>query len=102
MTLKWSFNLLNYKRVFSIGVQVSLRSSVQTEVPHGSILGPILCSLYLLPLDNIILYADNTQPYVLVKPESPTSLSAIKDNVTDILNWIPDNYLPLNSDIWNS
>ena len=79
-------------------------------VPQGSVLGPILFTLYTTPLGAIArkcqldfhLYADNTQLYMAFKLNNAESLplviSNIQNCVVDIKSWMTANMLQLNMD----
>ncbi|XP_070410856.1 RNA-directed DNA polymerase from mobile element jockey isoform X1 [Nothobranchius furzeri] len=71
-------------------------------VPQGSILGPLLFNLYILPLGAIFrrhavsyhLYADDCQIYFSFKPTQ--SMQVLSDCIDNVKLWLADNFLHLN------
>ena len=103
--LDWFSSYLS-ERCFSVklGDCTSSSSPLSSGVPQGSILGPILFSLYLLPLGQIFkkhgidyhLYADDSQIYMPLKRDNNSSLSPLLDCLNDIKAWMSFNFLCLN------
>ncbi len=103
--LQWFKSYLN-NRTFSVCVDgcSSSKSVLTCGVPQGSILAPILFSLYMLPLGSIFnkykvsfhCYADDTQIYVPFKQNDNQNLSALTACLSDIKAWMSLNFLNLN------
>ena len=97
----WFMSYLNNrKQAVSIGSSLSSFQSINIGVPQGSILGPLLCLIYVNSLPSsvnckTVMYADDTT--LLFRSSDPQNLqSHLKNNFKNIGKWFLDNKLTLN------
>ena len=89
--------------LLSVGAVVSKARSLDCGVPQGSVLGPVLFTLYTAPLEDIIIrhglncvmYADDSELYLTCEGDRvPTSV--IESCTSEVRQWMRDNMLCLN------
>ena len=106
--LNWVRSYLS-NRVQRVKLLFKLGEPFKTDygVLQGSVLGPLLITLYTTPLSSVIsrhnichhLYADDTQIYLsLSKTDPEMSLSLVQQCLQDVSDWMIASKLKLNPD----
>ena len=109
--LEWFRSYLG-DRTLRVQIDDSFSASQEIlwSVPQGSVMGPLLFLIYLLPLGILIrkhglelhAYADDTQLYISIKPINQRvvdeGVAKLENCLTDIYTWMSQNKLKLNAD----
>ncbi len=106
IVLLWFKSYLE-KRLQAILIAAVSSSPTQLDdgVPQGSVMGPILYTLYSAPLHDIVAeagvqdheFADDRQLYTSLRPESASSaVSSLSESIAKSKTWMDANHLKLN------
>ncbi len=107
LALKWFRSYLEGRGYYvSKGEHKSKWTSMTCGVPQGSILAPLLFSLYMLPLSQIMRknqiayhsYADDTQIYLALSPNDYSPIDSLCQCIDEINSWMCQNFLQLNKE----
>lgn len=102
--LNWFKSYLKNRNFYQL-LLISQFSSQNIEItcgdPQGSILGPLLFGIYMLPLSQIITtnninyhnYADDTQLYISMSPGDVEPIQTLNKCIEQINNWMSHNFL---------
>ena len=87
-----------------IGDNVSATHVMDCSVPQGSVAGPFMFTVYAAPLEDLarsygvktMIYADDTQLYLVLDSRSDGKLQRLEDCVRGVKTWTAENRLLLN------
>ncbi len=105
MALQWFKSYLtNRSFAVKVGECLSTSAPLTSGVPQGSILAPLLFSLYMLPLGSIFrkhgvsfhCYADDTQIYMPLQKNDKNALTSLLNCLRDVKSWMALNFLKFN------
>jgi Reverse transcriptase (RNA-dependent DNA polymerase) len=97
--------LTGRSQTVTIGNNSSASAHVASGVPHGSVLGPLLFSIYTSPISSIAptfsvslhQSADDSQFYISLSPSNfPSQINRLEERLTALHAWCCQNSLSLN------
>jgi hypothetical protein len=97
--------ITNRTQFVSVGSKSSDLSNLSTGVPQGSVLGPLLFTLYTTPISHLLqdstvsfhLYADDTQLYIsFSSQDNINALSLLSSTLDSVHSWLSSNRLFVN------
>ena len=103
--LTWFISYLQHRcQSISINSCTSPPKALTTGVPQGSVLGPILFTMYMSPLGDLIreegclysCYADDTQLYITINNNDSDRVAKLEKCLNSIRGWMATNKLKLN------
>jgi hypothetical protein len=104
--LEWIKNYLsNRSQLVIIGNHSSPVALLSYGVPQGSVLGPLLFTIYMLGIDSVIyphgvkylLYADDLQLYIHTRPQDiHSAIASLERCIDDVKLWLDRSKLSLN------
>lgn len=108
--LQWFSSYLSGRtKSVIMGATTSTPRYVDFGVPQGSILGPLLFRLYVVPLQNVVatysldsmFYADDSQLYIVTSPKDHSAaLDNLRNCIEDVIDWNTRNMLLCNHPIY--
>lgn len=105
--LSWLKSYLNGRsQTVIVGENRSAHCPTSCGVPQGSVLGPLLFTLYISPIEDIItnynlnpmFYADDSQIYLMLKrAQREQGVASLENCIADLNTWLTENDLLLNA-----